>query len=92
VSNLFKREKKNKSPFMQRAQSSNTHYNTVKTSEIKSDDEESEIEENSKQVNLFDDNKNDNVKVVIRVRPLNDREIKSGFGKNKCVEVDNGTI
>jgi hypothetical protein len=30
--------------------------------------------------------------VVVRVRPLNDREQKSGTGKAKCVQVENGTI
>ena len=36
-------------------------------------------------------NQKDNVKVCIRVRPLNSRE-KNGGGKNLCVSVDNGTV
>lgn len=36
-------------------------------------------------------NQKDNVKVCIRVRPLNQRE-KNGAGKNLCVTVDNGTV
>ena len=46
----------------------------------------------SQSSNIFDSsNSQDNVKVVIRVRPLNDREQK-GAGKAKCVQVENGTI
>lgn len=32
------------------------------------------------------------MKVVVRVRPLNDRERNTGVGKQRCVNVDNGTI
>ena len=42
---------------------------------------------------MFDlGNGKDNVKVVVRVRPLNERERKSGVGKSKCVGVENGTV
>ena len=41
---------------------------------------------------IFEQSSSDNVKVCIRVRPLNDREIKSGQGKNKCLRTERETI
>lgn len=46
-------------------------------------------DEGLNQGTLFTNSK-DNVKVVIRVRPLNDRE-KNGGGNKKCVSVENET-
>ena len=42
---------------------------------------------------IFDANSADNVKVCIRIRPLNDREKSSAVGKNLCLnQVDQTTL
>lgn len=58
----------------------------------KSSKSSSSAKNNADAEHLFDTDDNDNVKVVVRVRPLNEREKTSGAGKNKCVKVENSTV
>ena len=44
------------------------------------------------QEHLFENSSQDNVKVVVRVRPLSEKEERNAQGKNRCLNVESGTI
>ena len=66
--------------------------NSMSRGSAMSDDGETSHMKESNHLFENQQNQKDNVKVCIRVRPLNQREQHSQQGRAKCIQVDQGTI